>query len=161
MFPDLLPPYGPQDERPIDYYEILGVPPSKPIGSVSAAFIRKARQFLAKCDGIAFDPEAYMQILDAGFVLRKARLRVSHDLIVCRTWLIDKKRIAANGSFESPEQPEPDQAKEKLDVENENATPAKPPLLIEMLVSAGIIGAAEVAALTAQKVAHRRCQLSA
>ncbi len=158
LFPDLLPPYQKQQKPPIDYYQLLNATPSKPLAGIMPSFMRQVRKSLIKCGGdlTQLDPESYMEILDAGFILRKARLRVSHDLLICRQWLVDQKSIAEDGNLQPIEQPKVAPVEEVADVEKLRDTITKPPfaappLLIQMLVSAGIIGQAEVAALAAQR----------
>src|ERR1700761_9484857 len=98
LFPDLLPPpkvdAGPSE----NLYDLLNVRCDVPQAIVIAGYFRSAKQFLRQ-----YDPkenrEDYYRILNAGFVLRKPRLRLSHDLVVGRQWLIDQSLIPEDGTL--------------------------------------------------------------
>lgn len=99
LFPDLLPP--PEDKtdgasNKANYYELLGIRSQSSSSSVIAAYLRKVRKFLRERK-VREAKNEYNTLLNAGFILRKPRLRLSHDLVVVRRWL-----------FEAPEpKPEP------------------------------------------------------
>ena len=91
LFPDLLPP---PEERvstnKANYYEVLGVRPQSGLNSIVVGYLRTTRKFLKQYN--AKDHRAfYNTMLNAGFVLRKPRLRLSHDLVVARRWLYDSQ----------------------------------------------------------------------
>lgn len=91
LFPDLLPP---PEERvstnKANYYEVLGVRPQSGLNSIVVGYLRTVRKFLRE-----YNPKDHRQfyntMLNAGFVLRKPRLRLSHDLVVARRWLYDSQ----------------------------------------------------------------------
>lgn len=91
LFPDLLPP---PEERistnKANYYEVLGVRPQSGLNSIVVGYLRTVRKFLKE-----YNPKDHRQfyntMLNAGFVLRKPRLRLSHDLVVARRWLYDSQ----------------------------------------------------------------------
>ncbi|MBX9572808.1 MAG: hypothetical protein K2X77_28180 [Candidatus Obscuribacterales bacterium] len=91
LFPDLLPP---PEERvstnKANYYEVLGVRPQSGLNSIVVGYLRTVRKFLKQ-----YNPKDHRQfyntMLNAGFVLRKPRLRLSHDLVVARRWLYDSQ----------------------------------------------------------------------
>jgi hypothetical protein len=91
----------------------------------------------------------YYRILDAGFILRKPRLRLSHDLIVGRAQLVDKKHIPDDGTFELMELTE-ERPPQPMMVTTQPIVQQPLPMLIELLKAAQIIGSAEVQALTNQ-----------
>ena len=103
LFPDLLPP--PEDKsdgasNKANYYELLGIRAQSSSSSVIAAYLRKVRKFL-RDRKVREAKTEYNTLLNAGFILRKPRLRLSHDLVVVRRWL-----------FETPEpkpHPHPDE----------------------------------------------------
>lgn len=148
LFPDLLPP--PRLEgigRLINYYEVLGVTPQVSAGMAVAGFFRAAKRFL-RGPNVKEHREDYNHILDAGFVLRKPRLRLSHDLMVVRGWLIQTKTIPDDGTLElvaAANEPE-------VEVQLAKTQPivVELPSLVRLLKEAQIIGPAEVQALTAQ-----------
>ncbi len=132
LFPDLLP--AMDNEFGGSYYQKLDVPMPAPTSMVTARYFKAVRKALK--DG-AFEEhtrkyQEYQRILDAGFILRRTRLRISHDLLLSRHWLSQFKEIP-----EVAESPQP-------------STPIKLPLLIELLKIAQFIGEPEIQALTAQ-----------
>jgi hypothetical protein len=92
LFPDLLPP--PEEERngsnKANYYEELTIRPQAGLNSIVVGYLRTVRKFLMQ-----HNPKDYRQqyntILNAGFILRKPRLRLSHDLVVARRWLFESQ----------------------------------------------------------------------
>lgn len=147
LFPDLLPPYKPnQEQQPLDYYEQLSVKPQATVNLVAASFLKAAKKFL-RTEKPKEKRELYYRLLDAGFILRKPRLRLSHDLIVVRRWLIHSRAIPEDGTLE------PVDAVGLEDTEQLSKTQplvAELPKLIQLLKEAQFIGAAEIQALTAQ-----------
>ena len=69
------------------------LPGTKLLVSRSPAFIKS-------------NQETYFKLLNAGFILCKPRLRLSHDLVLSRESLADKKVIVNDGSFEEEEHAE-------------------------------------------------------
>ncbi|HEY9683759.1 MAG TPA: hypothetical protein V6C86_19415 [Oculatellaceae cyanobacterium] len=149
LFPDLLPPpKSDGGERPTNLYNMLELTCDVPQSAVVAGYFRAAKKFL-RTQNIKDKRQEYYKILTAGFTLRKPRLRLSHDLIVVRGWLIERKVIPEDGTLEAISQaqgrePEPVQMVKTQPIES------KLPTLIELLKYAGIIGPAEVQALTNQ-----------
>ena len=92
LFPDLLPP--PEEERngsnKANYYEVLTIRPQAGLNGIVVGYLRTVRKFLMQ-----HNPKDYRQqyntILNAGFILRKPRLRLSHDLVVARRWLFESQ----------------------------------------------------------------------
>lgn len=92
LFPDLLPP--PEEERngsnKANYYEVLSIRPQAGLNGIVVGYLRTVRKFLMQ-----HNPKDYRQhyntILNAGFILRKPRLRLSHDLVVARRWLFESQ----------------------------------------------------------------------
>lgn len=147
LFPDLLPPPKLNvDARPVNYYELLRLSPQATANRAQAAYLRQARKMLAAGE-VKEKREAYQRILDGGFVLRKSRLRLSHDLIVVRSWLIQTNTIPEDGSLEvvSACEPVPEQQLAKT-----QPIVQEMPRLMQLLKEAQFIGPAEVQALTAQ-----------
>lgn len=97
LFPDLLPPPEKHDEasgtNKANYYSVLGVRPQTSANAVIAAYLRTVRAFL-RTQRVADARAEYNRILNAGFILRKPRLRLSHDLVVTRRWLHEESRKA-------------------------------------------------------------------
>lgn len=97
LFPDLLPPPEKEDENAnsnkADYYSVLNIRPQTAANGVLASYLRAVRKFL-RSTKVQDAKQEYHRILNAGFVLRKPRLRLSHDLVVSRRWLHEESRMA-------------------------------------------------------------------
>jgi hypothetical protein len=148
LFPDLLPPPKSDiTEKPTNLYQMLRLRCDVPQSSVVAGYFNAAKKFL-RTQNIKEQRQDYYKILTAGFTLRKPRLRLSHDLIVVRQLLIDKKVIPDDGTLEpivsTSREPEPMQMVRTVPMDQ------KLPMQIELLKHAQIIGPAEVQALTNQ-----------
>lgn len=107
LFPDLLPP--PEEKNgsnKANYYETLTVRPQAGLNSIVIGYLKTVRKFLKE-----YNPKDYRQfyntVLNAGFVLRKPRLRLSHDLVVARRWLYESQMEDDVEAEELPEQAEP------------------------------------------------------
>lgn len=150
LFPDLMPPPKVDiPERPENYYELLGLRCDVPQSLVVAGYLRAAKKFL-RTQNVKENRQDYYKILTAGFILRKPRLRLSHDLITGREWLIHTQTIPEDGTLEPisaapTREPEPVQM-----VRTQPIVATQLPTLIELLKYAQIIGPAEVQALTNQ-----------
>ncbi|NJL71921.1 MAG: hypothetical protein HC888_10090 [Candidatus Competibacteraceae bacterium] len=88
-------------------------------------------------------------MLDAGFILRKPRLRLSHDLIVSRGELVAAEMIPDDGTFELIIEQEV-RLPQPLMVTTQPIVHQPLPMLVELMKEAQFIGAAEVQALTNQ-----------
>ncbi len=96
LFPDLLPPPEDKTDGPsnkANYYELLGIRAQSSSSSVIAAYLRKVRKFL-RDRKVREAKNEYNTLLNAGFILRKPRLRLSHDLVVVRRWLFETPEVA-------------------------------------------------------------------
>lgn len=148
LFPDLLPPPKPNvAERPSNYYELLGLRCDVPQSLVVAGYLRAAKKFL-RTQNVKEHRQDYYTILTAGFILRKPRLRLSHDLVTGREWLIQNKIIPEDGTLE-PVIPSFEAEPIQL-VRTQQIVADQLPTLIELLKYSQIIGPAEVQALTNQ-----------
>lgn len=91
LFPDLLPP--PEDgdgSNKANYYELISTRPGAGLNGIVVGYLRTTRKFLRENN--PKDHRAhYNSVLNAGFVLRKPRLRLSHDLVVARRWLYESQ----------------------------------------------------------------------
>jgi len=148
LFPDLVPNLkNNQTEQPRNNYELLSIDCDVPPSVVVAAYFRTAKKFLRENNAKEKRLD-YFHILDAGFVLRKPRLRLSHDLIVSRSLLLEKELIPDDGTFEMMDAEE--RPAQPVMVVTQPIIQQPLPTLIELLRAAQIIGAAEVQALTNQ-----------
>jgi hypothetical protein len=87
LYPDLLPRQLSEDgESFLDFYKVLSIRPHSSHSWVLAYYLRKLRKLLRESQP-SKDPESYRNVLDAGFVLRKPRLRLSHDMVLTYSWL--------------------------------------------------------------------------
>lgn len=151
LFPDLLPPPRPNTGPPQDLYDLLGLRCDVPQSAVVAGYFRAVRKF-QRAQQAKDAREEYYNLLNAGFILRKPRLRLSHDLVVGRQWLIGQEVIPEDGTLEPIEEA---QARLEREPEPSQLVRTQPiqdalPLMIELLKYAQIIGPAEVQALTNQ-----------
>ncbi|MBZ0188094.1 MAG: hypothetical protein K8F91_17735, partial [Candidatus Obscuribacterales bacterium] len=97
------------------------------------------------------DKDAFYKVLNAGFILRKPRLRLSHDLIVARSLLVGQRVIPEDGTLEMIEAPQ-DTRVEPQPVQMMTTQPMTEtlPKLVELMKEAQFIGPAEVQALKNQ-----------
>jgi hypothetical protein len=147
LFPDLLPPYNVGlNDRSADLYAFLGSNCDAPQTSVIASYLKAIKKHL-KVGNVKERRDEYFRVLDAGYILRKPRLRLSHDLIVVRNWLLSLRAIPADGTLDFIQ---PAKAAEPVVLhKTEQITPQLPPL-VELLREAQIIGPVEVQALVNQ-----------
>lgn len=151
LFPDLLPPPRTDGEKNASsLYPLLGLQCDVSQTAVLSGYLRAVRNFL-RVSSPRERREDYYRLLDAGYILRKPRLRLSHDLVAVRTWLIEQKAIGEDGSLEpeaipvaQPTAPLPKPQAITVPMEE------KLPLLIDMLKACRVIGPAEVQALKNQ-----------
>ena len=87
IFPDLLPALKLDDlSTQNDYYSLLDLQYSDSSTLTVAQFLKVVRYYLKNLD-INSNVENYISVLNAGFVLRKPRLRLSHDLVCARAFI--------------------------------------------------------------------------
>jgi hypothetical protein len=152
LFPDLLPP--PKSEQavlPANYYALLQIECDVNPSMVLAAYFKAVKRFLRETPDPKDVKEKYYQLLNAGFILRKPRLRLSHDLIVARGWLVEHQVIPDDGTLEMIEAPDvaaPEPA--PVQMMTTQTMEEKLPMLIDLLKASQIIGPAEVQALKNQ-----------
>lgn len=149
LFPDLVPDLRPnQVEPPRNLYQVLGIDCDVPPSIVVAGFFKAAKEFL-RSKNPKDDRLDYFRVLDAGFILRKPRLRLSHDLIVSRGELIKADQIPDDGTFELMVEQEV-RPPQPLMVTTQPIVAQPVPVLIELMKEVQFIQAAEVQALTNQ-----------
>jgi len=146
LFPDLLPPLTTTttNQPGLNLYEILNIDCNAPQTSVIANYLRSVRKYL-KVGNVKEKKDDYCRLLNCGYILRKPRLRLSHDLTVARDWLLSKKAIPADGTLDFI-QPVYAAAKQPA----QPVPPSTLPSLVNLLQAGQIIGAAEVQALINQ-----------
>ena len=157
LFPDLLPPPKTQEvEQPANYYEYLRIECDVNPSTVLAAYFKTLKKFLRENKNPKEHLDEFFFLLNSGFILRKPRLRLSHDLIVSRGWLVQNHCIPEDGTLElidTAEQqviePHPAQMMTTQPMEE------KLPMLIELMKEAQFIGPAEVQALKNQMSLYR------
>ena len=149
LFPDLLPPYKLGDVGFGNLYDFIGTVCDAPQTSVIAAYIRAMKKHL-RVGNVKDRKDEYVEVLNAGYILRKPRLRLSHDLIIVRQWLLDQGAIPADGTIDFVE-PSRAAAEAVAPMRKTQQMPAPElPPLVALLRESEIIGAAEVQALTNQ-----------
>ncbi len=152
LFPDLLPPPRTDGEKnATSLYPLLGLSCDVSQTAVLSGYLRAVRNFLRQSSARE-RREDYYRLLDAGYILRKPRLRLSHDLVAVRTWLIEQKAIGEDGSLEPEVVPTLATTQEAVSKPQAITVPLeeKLPLLIDMLKACRVIGPAEVQALKNQ-----------
>ncbi len=152
LFPDLLPPPRTDGEKnATSLYPLLGLSCDVSQTAVLSGYLRSVRIFLRQSSAKE-RREDYYRLLDAGYILRKPRLRLSHDLVAVRTWLIEQKAIGEDGSLEAEVVPSLVTTQEAVPKPQAITVPLeeKLPLLIDMLKACRVIGPAEVQALKNQ-----------
>ena len=152
LFPDLLPPPKTEDpQAPPNYYALLQIECDVNPSMVLASYFRAIKKYLRDNPDPKQTKEDFYRILNAGFILRKPRLRLSHDLIVARSSLIEHGVIPEDGTLEmvetlQAEAPEPQPAQMVTTQPLQETLPT----LIELLKQSQFIGPAEVQALKNQ-----------
>ncbi len=152
LFPDLLPaPKSEQVDMPSNYYDLLEIACDVNPSMVLAAYFKAIKRFLREHPAPKDLKEEYYRLLNAGFILRKPRLRLSHDLIVARGSLVENRVIPEDGTLEMIEAPV-EVAPEPQPVQMVTTQPMQEavPMLIDLLKQAQFIGPAEVQALKNQ-----------
>ncbi len=152
LFPDLLPPPKAEETvQPDNYYDLLQIECDVNPSMVLAAYFKAVKRFLRVHPDAKQDMRNYFKILNAGFILRKPRLRLSHDLIAARGQLMKDGSIPADGTLDMVG------AAAESNVERPAAqmVTTQPmtdvmPKIIELMKAAQIIGVAEVHALRNQ-----------
>ncbi|MCA9817275.1 MAG: hypothetical protein R3C24_08535 [Cyanobacteriota/Melainabacteria group bacterium] len=152
LFPDLLPPpKADSDVYADNYYELLQIECDVNPSMVLAAYFKSIKRFLRKHADPKEDKEKYFKILNAGFILRKPRLRLSHDLIVARSSLVEQRIIPDDGTLEMIEAPdEPIPETQPIQMVTTQQIDDSLPKLIELMKNAQFTGPAEVQALLNQ-----------
>lgn len=148
LFPDLLPIYKPGSNSITEsLYDFLGTGCDAPQTSVIAAYLRAIKKHL-RVGNVQDRREEFIRVLNSGYILRKPRLRLSHDLIIVRQWLLEQGAIPPDGTIDFIQPSRAAEPALKLHT-TQQITPKLPPL-VELLREAQIIGPAEVQALTNQ-----------
>ena len=148
LFPDLLPAYKEGDVGAGNLYDFIGTACDAPQTSVIAAYIRAMKKHL-RVGNVKDRKDDYVEVLNAGYILRKPRLRLSHDLIIVRQWLLDQGAIPVDGTIDFVEPSRAQEPVAPMRQTQQMPIPSLPPL-VELLRESQIIGPAEVQALTNQ-----------
>lgn len=143
LFPDLLTPVN-SESRPINLYDFFGIRCDASQEVVISCYSQTVSVFLRNYNARE-KAEDYKLILDAGYILRKPRLRLSHDLLVVRDWLLKNSAIPQDGTIDFIEAP-----KEKIPQPVVAPVEVHLPQLVNLMQQAQIIGDSEVLALTNQ-----------
>ncbi len=105
IFPDLLPPPSPQVTNPSNYYDVLEIDCDVNTPKIIAAYFKAVKKFLRENPKPRNLKDEYYRLLNAGFILRRPRSRLSHDLIVVRGALLDSNIIPEDGTLKLIEPP--------------------------------------------------------
>lgn len=152
LFPDLLPPPKAEEQmQPDNYYDLLQIECDVNPSMVLAAYFKAVKRFLRVHPDAKQDLRTYFKILNAGFILRKPRLRLSHDLIAARGQLIKEGSIPSDGTLDMVGAvPEATQDRPAAQMVTTQPMTDVMPKIIELMKAAQIIGVAEVHALRNQ-----------
>ena len=146
LFPDFLRPLPDTDtEQSFNLYQLLGLKCDASQNMVVSSYVRAVTNFLHE-EAFTDKQDEYYTLLDAGYILRKPRLRLSHDLFVVRHWLLEQRAIPIDGTIDFVEAVKEEKLAEPVEME----VPRTLPQLVYLLQQAQIIGQAEVLALTNQ-----------
>jgi hypothetical protein len=146
LFPDLLPPSDGPVQPQEGLYKTIDLKCDVPQTSVLTGYLRAVTKYLRKHNPKE-NPSEFFNLLNTSFILRKPRLRLSHDMMAVRSWLIDRKIIPEDGTLELLSEMKQPSAVQMLKTE---PIIASLPPLVELLKYAQIIGPAEVQALSNQ-----------
>lgn len=152
LFPDLLPPPKAEELlQPDNYYDLLQIECDVNPSMVLAAYFKAVKRFLRVNPDAKRDLRTYYKILNAGFILRKPRLRLSHDLIAARGQLIKEGCIPPDGTLDMVgAAPEGSTDRPAAQMVTTQPMTDVMPKIIELMKAAQIIGVAEVHALRNQ-----------
>ncbi len=142
IFPDLVSEYS-ANPNPSDFYQLLELNPDAGPMVIRKAYHYAIRRFLRENKGSALRRKRtdFFRVLDAGIVMRKSRLRLSHDLAVLRAQLISNRIIGGDGVFVLS-----GRTKDETQVGKEI------PEILEKLISRKVIGHSEARAILNQMV---------
>jgi hypothetical protein len=137
--------------QPDNYYDLLQIECVVNPSMVLAAYFKAVKRFLRVHPDAKQDLRNYYKILNAGFILRKPRLRLSHDLIAARGQLIKEGSIPPDGTLDMVGAA-PEGSAERPAAQMVTTQPMTDvmPKIIELMKAAQIIGVAEVHALRNQ-----------
>jgi hypothetical protein len=156
-------------EPPPNYYETLKLGAAASQQEIATHFFKQLRK-VCRDKGISHRTRSYVNLLDAAFVLRKPRLRLSHDLAVVSNWLRtgaqsegQLKNIKENKVLVTPppehstKSAQPSQTKAKASSDERTRTPSEPsglpadvPLTLKLLEQSGLVSKEELAAIGRQ-----------
>ena len=80
LYPDIAPPPDAEKLPKDNYYDIFAVELDADPKSILAAYFKTIKKFLREKKAPRDEPNRFLKLLNAGIVLRKHRLRLSHDL---------------------------------------------------------------------------------
>ncbi len=149
LFPDLLPPLkqnNHKNEESNNFYELLSIRCDAPQTTVIAKYLQAVKRYL-QIGNIKESRQEYFRLLDAGYILRKPRLRLSHDLVIIRRWLIEQRAIPQDGTIDFLR---PVKGGEPAQLFTTQPITPHLPMLVQLLKEAQIIGQSEVQALSNQ-----------
>jgi hypothetical protein len=146
LFPDLIKPLSDEEQTlPLDLYGLLGLTCDATQNAVIGAYIRSVNSFMQE-NNVRDRAEDYYTLLDAGYILRKPRLRLSHDLFAVRHWLLEQQAIPTTGTIDFLETVKIEKPVEPVVADKAEQLPK----LVYLMQQAQIIGQPEVLALTNQ-----------
>jgi len=99
LFPDLIPPLASSTVKlAINLYDFFGMNCDASQEVVVSTYFQTITKFLHN-NNTHEKLDEYRTLLDAGYILRKPRLRLSHDLVIVRNWLLHHNAIPADGTI--------------------------------------------------------------
>jgi len=145
LFPDLIPPLASSTVKlAINLYDFFGMNCDASQEVVVSTYFQTITKFLYN-NNTHEKPDEYRTLLDAGYILRKPRLRLSHDLVIVRNWLLEHQAIPQDGTIDFIEAVAVTAPQPVVE-----AIPIMLPQLVNLMQEAQIIGTTEVLALTNQ-----------
>jgi hypothetical protein len=140
LFPDLLPNRIRKDEETENFYKLLDLDREAPQSAAFKSYFRATKNFLRQAN-VQERSQEYYALLNAGAILCNRRLRLSHDLVVAREWLIENNVIAEDTALEQSA---------RISFAPASPNSEEMPVMIAILKQARVIDSSEVQALINQ-----------
>lgn len=99
LYPDIAPQREEKALPKENYYDLFSVELDADPKSILAAYFKTIKKFLREKKVPRDEPNRFLKLLNAGIVLRKQRLRLSHDLALARLEMQNQSIAIVNASL--------------------------------------------------------------
>lgn len=103
LYPDLAPPPDAENLPKENYYDLFSVELDADPKSILAAYFKSIKNSLREKKVPRDEPNRFLKLLNAGIVLRKHRLRLSHDLALAGLEMQNESIAIVNASLPEAE----------------------------------------------------------